>query len=269
MSMSLRNELRQPLNNKTLFVDTYNWQEWYSYVRRGADAINEANADVLIFLSGLNSDTDLGPVVEGTNLEPGTETFTKEDFEGYGDKLVLELHIYDNIYGGGTDCNKVQEELSNEGFQTLTDGAANQFPILLTEFGFGQDEALTQDSYASCLIDYLRSQNAGWMIWVLSGSYYIREGEQDYDEPWGLLTHNWSEWRAPQFIENNLAPLAQATTEGLSKDPTSDDSSDNGSSGESLGTRAFDVNGKGLQAWACSTGAFILGFYIFMGTRES
>lgn len=266
MSMSLRNELRQPLNNETLFTDTYNWQEWYSYVKQGADAINGANADVLIFLSGLNSDTDLGPVVEGTNLEPGSGTFNKEDFGGYGNKLVLELHIYDNIYGTGTDCDKVQQQLSDGGFQTLADSATNRFPILLTEFGFGQDEALAQDSYASCLMDYLRGQNAGWMIWVLSGSYYIREGEQDYDESWGLLTHNWSDWRAPQFIENNLAPLARDTVDGLSKDPASDDSnSGDGSSGESLGTRTLDNNGKGLAAWALSIGALVFGLYMSHG----
>lgn len=256
MSMSLRNELRQPLDNKTLFADSYNWEDWYSYVRQGADAINKANPDVLIFLSGLNSDTDLGPVVEGASLSPGSATFNKDDFGGYGDKLVLELHNYDNIYGAGGDCSKVQNRLFDEGFKALTDSAANQFPIVLTEFGFGQDQATSQDTYASCLMDYLTGQNAGWMIWVLSGSYYIREGTQDYDEPWGLLTHDWSDWRAPDFVEKNLASTANTTIETLSKVPASDDD-------ESSGVRTLDSHGKGLSAWVWSTSVFVVGLYLF------
>jgi len=28
----------------------------------------------------------------------------------------------------------------------------------------------------------------GWMQWALAGSYYIRSGIQDFEEPWGELT---------------------------------------------------------------------------------
>ncbi len=93
MSMSLRNEPREPTSAAA--KSTYNWQSWYTYVRQGADAIHSANADVLIFLSGLGFDTTLTPVVQGTALTPGSGRFALSDFAGYGaDKLVLELHKF-------------------------------------------------------------------------------------------------------------------------------------------------------------------------------
>ncbi len=257
MSMSLYNELRQPFNNQTLFRESYNWQDWYTYIRQGADAIHQANPDVLVFLSGLNSDTELGTVVQGSSLAPGTATFNRDDFDDYADKLVLELHMYENIFGPGpSDCSVVQKQLFDEGFQALTDSAANRFPVLLTEFGFVQNQTLPQDPYASCLMDYLTEQNAGWMIWVLAGSYYIREGEQDYDEPWGLLTHDWSGWRAPEYIENSLIPMANTTLTELSKEPGAG-GSDDGNSGESLARRMSDVHGKGPLAFLFFTGVLI------------
>ena len=250
MSMSLRNELRQPLSNISLFRNSYNWEDWYSYVQQGASAINKANPNVLIFLSGLDSDTTLEPVVQGEALQPGTATFNRDDFNGYADKLVLELHSYLNINGPGpSDCNEVKDGLFTGGFQALTEDARNQFPIILTEFGFGQDSTSTQAPYAQCLMDYVVDQKAGWMIWVLSGSYYIRNGEEDFDEPWGLLTRDWSSWRAPDFIENDLIPMANNTRSGLSLEASGSQDSGSGGGGsdeENLGASlrrlVFDVS---------------------------
>lgn len=185
MSMSLRNELRIPLDNVTFASTAYSWEHWYTNIKKGSDAIHNANADVLIFLSGLDSDQDLSPVVNATALTPGSATFNRDDFSGYANKLVLELHAYDNIAGPGpSDCNFVQDKLSNAGFKALTDQAKNQFPMVLTEFGLEQNGTAAHDPYISCLLEYVPSVNAGWMIWQLGGSYYIREGTQDRDESW-------------------------------------------------------------------------------------
>ncbi|KAI0835972.1 glycoside hydrolase [Hypoxylon sp. FL0890] len=212
MSMSLRNELRTPLSNFTFASESYNWENWYTYIKQGSDAIHSANEDVLIFLSGLNSDQDLSPVVNGTALTPGSATFTRDDFSEYSNKLVLELHAYDNILGPGpSDCNTVQDELSNDGFKALTSAAKNQFPVVLTEFGLVQNGTAAQDPYITCILDYMSSENAGWMIWAIQGSYYIREGIQDYDETWGLLVHDWSDWRSPDFVNNSLTSTVKKT----------------------------------------------------------
>ncbi|KAI1385602.1 glycoside hydrolase [Hypoxylon trugodes] len=248
MSMSLRNELRSPLSNFTFAAETYNWEDWYKYIRQGADAIHNANADVLIFLSGISSDQDISAVVNGTALTPGSATFNRDDFSGYGNKLVLELHAYDNILGPGpSDCNAVKDKLSNAGFKALTDDAQNKFPVLLTEFGLVQNGSAAQDPYVSCLLDYASSENAGWMIWQLGGSYYIREGTQDYDETWGLLNHDWSDLRATDFVSNSLTPSAKATFD--IKD-TQDDKSEASSMKPILGSGLF---GSSLPAYVATS----------------
>ncbi|GAW22531.1 hypothetical protein ANO14919_120700 [Xylariales sp. No.14919] len=225
MSMSLRNELRISLNDTQLSSTSYNWEDWYKYVRQGADAIHSANSDVLIFLSGLDSDKNLTTVVQGSALEPGSGTFNRDDFEGYGDdKLVLELHVYDNILGTpSSDCSVTTDNLYDAGFQTLTKSAVNRFPLVVTEFGFPQNESTATDSYAACLLDYFPAQHAGWMIWSLGGSYYIREGTQDYDEEWGLFSHDWSSWRSSDFVDG---PLSKAVNASMA--PISDDDDDDG-----------------------------------------
>ncbi|PSR75014.1 glycoside hydrolase superfamily, partial [Coniella lustricola] len=207
-SMSLRNEPREPTDNTTLDDDTYNWEYWYTYVKEGAAAINDANPDPLIFLSGLDFDTFLTPVVQKTALTPGTATFSLSDFPA--DKIVLELHNYDN---SATDCASLESALLTDGFEAMDESSSayNHFPVILTEWGFLMDDTTWQEPYTECLAAWAPNNTAGWMIWVLSGSYYIRSGEQDYDETWGLLNHDWSEWRNPTYVNESFIPMVSAT----------------------------------------------------------
>lgn len=184
MSMSLRNELREPTDNPTLDKASYNWANWYPNIVSGSSAINKANPNVLIFLSGLGFDTDLSPIPTGAALGNGL-TFHKSAFT-YQNKLVLELHNYNN---GATACSQITGSLYNGGFNAMntTDPkVVNVFPVVLTEYGFLHDSTTYQGVYAACLAQYLPAQKAGWMIWVLAGSYYIRQGTQDSDESWGM-----------------------------------------------------------------------------------
>lgn len=223
MSMSLYNELRPPMSsdNAEELMKTYNWEFWYWQMKQGANAIHENNPDVLIFLSGLTGDADLSPVADGTPLEPSEGTFNKTDFAaGFEDKVVLELHSYD-IVNPVTDCPSYSEELFEAGFSAMvpdsytpTATTRNRFPVMMTEWGFAQDDKTWRDGkYARCVQDFLQTQvpGAGWFIWSLGGSYYTREGKQDSDESWGLLNHEWSEWRSPSFIQKGLKPLVQNT----------------------------------------------------------
>ncbi|KAK7935853.1 glycoside hydrolase family 5 protein [Apiospora marii] len=211
VSIALRNELRSPDSNPELKESSYNWQDWYKYIKQGTEAVHAANPDLLIFLSGLNFDTTMTPVVRGTALTPGSATFDLADFEGYADKLVLELHNYDN---NANDCAALQGGLRNNGYQAMSPGevtTANVFPVLLTEFGFNMNATEWRRTYATCLADYMVSLKSGWFIWVLAGSYYIRDGTQDYEETWGLLNHDWSDWRSLEYVEGGLIPLIEGT----------------------------------------------------------
>ncbi|KAI1089277.1 glycoside hydrolase family 5 protein [Rostrohypoxylon terebratum] len=213
-SMSLRNELRSPDDNSALKSSSYNWRDWYANIKKGTSAINSANPDLLIFLSGLDFDTYVTPIVRGTALTPSTGTFTTADFEGYTNKLVLEIHNYQN---SASSCSSLQSSLYSSGYQAqnASDPATvNVFPVMLTEFGFDMTGSAYQGTYATCIASYLSAQKAGWFIWVVAGSYYIRSGTQDFDETWGLLTHDWSDWRSSAYISSGLGPLAKATAQG-------------------------------------------------------
>ena len=209
MSMSLRNELRNPTSNKTLASATYDWQHWYTYAKQGVSAIHTAHADVLVFLSGLSYDTYMTPITQGTALTPGNARFAAADFgPGVANKLVIELHNYAN---SATSCASLQSDLLKNGFDALDAGSKNPFPVMMTEFGFQMDASTWKGVYASCLQSFLPARKAGWMIWVLAGSYYIRSGKQDYDESWGLLNHDWSDWRSPSYINGGFIPMIKAT----------------------------------------------------------
>jgi hypothetical protein len=233
--MSLRNELREPFGNATLYATSYNWQDWYKYVKEGVEAISSANADVLIFLSGLESDTTLEPLTNETALRPGSGRFELD--ESTVNKIVLELHNYDNINKGPglNNCTALEEELLSDGFQALQSDAPNKFPVVMTEFGFVQDDTTWQGTFASCIEEFLADQQAGWMIWSLGGSYYIREGVQDYDESWGLLSHDWSSWRSPGYINGSFATLVDATlaSVGIQRGLSNDNGSNSSSNGTS------------------------------------
>ena len=181
-------------------------------MKQGAEAVHTANPDALIFLSGLNYDTTLTPVVRGTALTPGTAKFSISDFPGgKANKLVLELHNYET---GANNCNNLQSNLNNNGFQSMAPNPAsgiNVFPVMLTEFGFAMDASTWRGTYSSCLASYLPAQTAGWFIWVVAGSYYIREKIHDYDEGWGLFTRDWSAWRSPGYVNGALVGMVRGT----------------------------------------------------------
>jgi len=203
VSIGLRNEFRKP--DKAGSSLAYNWQTWYTQMVAAADLVNAANPNILIFLSGLDFDTTLSPIPGAGDLGGGKK-FTKSSFK-YADKLVLELHNYQN---SATSCDSMKSGLYNNGFKAQDASSVNQMPVVLTEFGYSQTDTSFSGVYASCLRKIIPEWDAGWMIWVLSGSYYIRSGTQDFEESWGLLNHQWSDWRSASAI-NGLKQMIDAS----------------------------------------------------------
>lgn len=206
VSMGLRNELRQ----SGFALDP--WSAWYDSMTAAADAVHKANPDVLIFFSGMYYDSQLAPIFTG-ELMGGNRTFDKDKF-AYANKIVLEVHDYD---AGTKNCTYKERKLMRNSFgalDRLTPGTTTEFPLVMSEWGFGQSPDQYTQPYASCLREILPDHNVGWMTWVLGGSYYVRNGVQDYDESWGLLDHQWKDWRCPECITKGLQPLVQATFGG-------------------------------------------------------
>ncbi|KAF2188642.1 glycoside hydrolase family 5 protein [Zopfia rhizophila CBS 207.26] len=203
ISIGLRNEFRKP--NSAGSSLAYSWQTWYDQNVAAANIVNAANPDILIFFSGLDFDTTLAPIPGAGDLGGG-KTFQKSSFK-YADKLVLELHNYQN---SATSCDSMKSGLWNNGFKALDAGAVNQMPVVLTEFGYQQTDNSYNGVYASCLRKIIPEWDAGWTIWVLAGSYYIRSGTQDYEETWGLMDHKWTGWRSTNAI-NGLKLMIDAS----------------------------------------------------------
>ncbi len=182
MSIGMRNELRTPSDDNALASKSYNWQDWYTNMVAASKIINTANPDILIFFSGLGYDTTLTPIVAGTNL--GSNTYFNKPSFSYWDKMVLELHDYQNSI---SSCSALQSDLNGNGFSTLSGNQVNTMPMVMTEWGHDQTDGSYTGTYASCLHSFLPAPHVGWTIWVLAGSYYIRSGTQDYEETWGTF----------------------------------------------------------------------------------
>lgn len=180
--MSLRNELRGPADSK-INDGKYNWKVWYDNMVPAAGDLHTANKDVLILFSGLDFDNTLKEVVEGTNLGGGT-VFKPGNFT-FANKVVFELHNYERNV---VSCDALTSGLIDHGYSTLGGKVANTVPMIMTEFGFPQEESSRTSTYATCLLKFLTEQKGGWFVWAIAGSYYIRQTQLDDDEDWGTFS---------------------------------------------------------------------------------
>ncbi|KXS99215.1 hypothetical protein AC578_6898 [Pseudocercospora eumusae] len=211
VSTALRNEFRLPASPSPV-RENYGWKDWYPNVIAAATSIYETNADPLIFFSGLGYDTDLANVTAGLDLG-NDQIFQISNFE-FSDKIVFELHNYNGDFSGSCESFSLYKQGYNAMDVSETSTAKNFAPVVLTEFGYEQNSTNFKKPYPDCIKEYLTSLPGGpggWMQWVLAGSYYIREGIQDYDETWGLLNHNWTGWRSEEAVEQFTKAFAEET----------------------------------------------------------
>ncbi|KMZ71266.1 hypothetical protein ZOSMA_184G00180 [Zostera marina] len=187
VGMSLRNELRGP--NQTT-------GSWFKYMPRGAEAVNAANPNVLVILSGLSFDKDLSFL---RNQKVKTS-------ERLANKLVFEFHWYSFTDGSawingnhneicGTITGNVKQ---NVGF--LLDEPYN-YPVFLSEFGIDERGGdLNGIRYLSCLMAVMAELDLDWALWTLQGDYYLRQDTVELNEVYGLLNQNWSNIRNTTFL---------------------------------------------------------------------
>lgn len=222
-ALSLRNELR-PAEDNPVANATYGWPKWYDEMTSAATEMHEHHPDALILFSGLNYDHELNPITAGESLSADDErTFKLSDFS-YADKIVFELHSYDNSI---TNCTKLQHDLYERGFNALDvraeSTAVNHAPVIMTEFGFAQNGSDYLGTYAQCLKDFITGEDRqgpgaaiegpiGWLQWTVGvgGSYYIRQDIQDFDDWWALGNHDWTDWRNETVLNAYQIPMIEA-----------------------------------------------------------
>jgi len=169
-----------------------------------ASAVHTANLDILIFFSGMASDFDISAAVSGFSATEPDFSFSIDSNE-WADKFVFEMHEYDE--GISDICAVYEAVLLDMGADATDPGVKNQAPLVITEWGHDETDAsgAYKSAYSTCLVNFMEERKLGWMLWVLAGSYYIRQGVQDADETYGLLDHTWSEYRG----NASLAAIAQ------------------------------------------------------------
>lgn len=203
VAMSLRNEIRQ-----FLLQDLNGHADWYDYVSQGAVQVHTANPDLLVIIGGTASATDLS-FIRTSNL----------DFSAWGGKHVWEMHAYSFTvtYPDPFDsCDFVKNEYGLFNGFLLTQDEAYTAPLFISEFGVGltggpNDGVSDEDfSYFNCIKSWMTGNDADWSLWAVQGTYYIRDGQAEYDETWGLMDKDWNGLRNPAFSAM-LAPLFQVT----------------------------------------------------------
>jgi endoglucanase len=235
VSMSLRNELRESWNVTNLY---YNWQTLVGNMTAGADAIHEANPDMLIIWSGMQYAQDLSALTSGKNIltapcykctairdaarrEP---EFFDLGSHAWADKLVWELHLYSMSEDVDTGtCPIVEANLYRNGFNALSievppacnitndcPKAVRQTPVIISEFGSAQDETLFNNTLQNCLKEYTIKHGISWMMWGVAGSYRIRSGDQGFPDTWGLTNYDWTGWNYAKGIEEFWKPWVEA-----------------------------------------------------------
>ncbi|RYP10463.1 hypothetical protein DL764_000646 [Monosporascus ibericus] len=194
VGLGLRNEVRewllQGLNGRA---------DWYKYMEQGARLVHAAHPDALILIGGTLSSTDLSHV-KVRNL----------DWSEWRDKHVWEWHSYSftvNFPNSGQNCDFTRDQYGwNNGF-VLEQNRPWTAPLILSEFGFGMvggpRDGLNDDdrAYFDCLKGYVLDNDSEWAIWGIMGSYYFRDGQVDYDEPYGVLNRDWEDFRNPKLLE--------------------------------------------------------------------
>ncbi|KAJ3949595.1 uncharacterized protein N0V96_000717 [Colletotrichum fioriniae] len=218
ISMGLRNELRDPFSaTPPQSLENTTWTTWKIRMVQGANAIHAANPDVLIFFGGRIFDFDISAPVQGKFAsEPGFN-FSIAEFS-FKNKFVFEQHQYDQglvddactsyrdiLTAFGSDVMTIGSNETTNGTLTngtTTNGTSNRAPLVMTEWGHDQtdESGAFKEKFRRCLMDFMVDRQISWMVWVMGGSYYTREGVQDKDEPWAILDHNWDAYRGKSSI---------------------------------------------------------------------
>lgn len=185
--MSLRNELRGKRQNEA---------DWYKYMQEGANTIHNENPSLLVIVSGLYTDTNLG-FLRSKPLDVNLSN-----------KLVYEAHWYS--FGTSSEqwaaetnhlCAQVTQR-ARDNYLFLTERGNNSFPLFVSEFGVDQRGVNEADNrYIGCLLAVVAETDVDWALWTLQGSYIFREGTADHDEAYGVLDSNWDRPRNPAFLD--------------------------------------------------------------------
>ncbi|RWW72893.1 hypothetical protein BHE74_00019269 [Ensete ventricosum] len=180
-----------------------------TYMQKGAEAVHGANQDVLVVLSGLSFDNDLGFLA------------SRHVDVSFQRKLVFEVHWYAFSNGDAWvegNPNKVCGSISGSVNTRAGFLLDRQLPLFVSEYGVDQRGGnLNDNRYLGCILAFLADKDVDWALWTLQGSYYLREGVVDKDEAYGMLTYDWAGVRNQTVLQKVRAVQQPFRGPGVSK----------------------------------------------------
>lgn len=180
---ALRNELRA--------VTGQNNADWYGFVEKAAAAVHRGDPEGLVVIGGINYALDLSFL--------RTKNFDRVKL-GIQKKTVWEFHTYSWSNDQTANCPNYQPIIDNNAGFLLESRKPWTGPLWLSEFGWAQNGPTDREvKYYECVVDYVAKREIGWAYWALQGTYYVREGRVAFDETFGLLNKEWSDWRNASF----------------------------------------------------------------------
>ncbi|KAF2121229.1 glycoside hydrolase family 5 protein [Lophiotrema nucula] len=198
--IGLRNEIRE------VPVVQARDPAWFEYIAKGADAVYTANPELLIVMGGTLSSTD-------ASFLKRDDLATKLDRGRWPNKVVWEWHQYTFSppwIASFKSCSVWKGIVGGVSGFLLQRNSAWTGPLWLSEFGFGMTGGPPERSgigseddynYLKCIVEYVTSNDGDWSLWAIQGNYYVRDGEINKDEPWGLVNSDWTAWRNPAVKE--------------------------------------------------------------------
>lgn len=178
-------------------------------MEEGATAVHLENVDVLVIVSGLSFETDL--------------TFLRQRKLNFGvnvnNKLVYEAHWYAFadppekwIFSTNEFCAEITEWFMSQTGYVIYERSPT--PIFLSEFGKDQNGASeAENRYFICVMALLADKDLEWALWAMQGSYYLREGQVEWEEPYGMYSFAWDKIRNSSILQ--LMELNQQMIQGI------------------------------------------------------
>jgi endoglucanase len=182
VAFDLRNELRTNSLDRVSQIS-----DWMKYIPQGMNIIHNAKPDALIFVSGLDYDTDFSFLDKGRNSQEWNNVNAQ-----IRNKIVFEGHIYSwSGYGAITaDCSVIMQGFDKKlGWPKM-----NQRPLVISETGLSVNtfpDNPTDKQFFNCVKRFVVDKKLGFSVWVLDGSYYSRDGVLNNEESFGLLDTKW------------------------------------------------------------------------------
>ena len=194
VAIGLRNELlKLPIHHGLSHTD------WVHHMSLGARAVHAENSTLLLVAGGNFAAGNLG-FIRSHHFVPEIR-----------DRVVFESHIYNGGYvdplwkrlGYKWTSRYLVNLIENRnGFvRSLKTRPA---PYFLGEFGLNcqvYPNAANDTMFFRAVTDWIRKEKINFGFWCICGSYAYREGQQDRNEDFGLLTADYKQVRNPELVQ--------------------------------------------------------------------